>query len=76
MCTTKGTAPKEASMKNYTFIDILNDERGHELVDRIEEALSEIDGRGINPEDESSIWVSQKNNAIEDLEREFGFEWA
>lgn len=63
-------------MKNYSFIDILNDERGRELVDRIEEALSEIDGRGIKPDDDTNIWVSQRDYAIEDLKKEFGFAWA
>ena len=63
-------------MKNYTFIDILNDERGHELVDRIEEALSEIKDRGIDPNDDTSIWVFQKNTAINELKKEFGYEWA
>jgi len=33
-------------MKNYTFIDILNDGRGRTLIDSIEEAEDEIRGRG------------------------------
>ena len=62
-------------MKNYTFIDILNNGRGRELIDSIEEAEDEIRGRGINPDDESEFWVRSRRVDIASLKREFGFDW-
>lgn len=71
----KRKAPKEATMKNYTFTEILNTKRGRELVDRIEEAESEMAGRGIKPEDTTEFWAIARQMDIENLKKEFGFDW-
>lgn len=59
----------------YSFIDILNDPRGRELVDAIENDEEEIKGRGIDLDDESEFYVRHRLRAISDLKKEFGFEW-
>ena len=66
-------------MKRYirssSLTDILNDPRGRELVDSIEEAEEEIRGRGIDPSDESEFWVNARNRDIAALKDEFGYTW-
>ena len=66
-------------MKRYirstTFTDILNDPRGRELVNSIEEAEEEIRGRGIDPKDTSEFWVRARSQDIEALRDEFGYIW-
>lgn len=61
--------------KNYSLSDILNTERGRELVDSIEEAEEEIRGREIDPEDESEFWVRARKMDIKSLADEFGYIW-
>jgi hypothetical protein len=61
--------------KGYSLTDILNTERGRELVDSIEEAEEEIRGREIDPEDESEFWVRARKMDIKSLADEFGYIW-
>ncbi len=61
--------------KTYSLIDILNTERGHQLIDSIEEAEEEIRGRGIDPEDTTEFWVRARQMDVETLKKEFGYDW-
>lgn len=66
-------------MKRYirstTLMDILDDPRGRELIDSIEEAEEEIRGREIDPNDDSDFWVNSLNQDIKALKAEFGYDW-
>ncbi len=62
--------------KTLSLIDILNTERGRQLVESIEEAEDEIRGRGIDENDEEEFWVRARGRDIADLEKEFGYTWA
>ena len=64
-----------AATNSYSFIDILNDPRGRELIETIENADDEIRGRGIDPNDESEFYVRDRLRAIEALKKEFGFDY-
>ena len=66
---------KSTTSKNYTLVDILNDPRGRELIDSIEEAEEEIRGRGIDPNDTSEFWVRSRSQDIKALRDEFGYIW-
>lgn len=66
---------KSTTSKNYTLVDILNDPRGRELVDSIEEAEEEIRGRGIDSNDTSEFWVRSRSQDIKALRDEFGYIW-
>lgn len=59
----------------YSFIDILNDPRGRELVDTIENSEEEIRGREIDIDDESEFYVRDRLRAISALKEEFGVDW-
>ena len=58
-----------------TLIEILNTERGRNLVESIEEAESEIRDRGISEDDTSEFWVRARQMDIETLKKEFGYDW-
>ena len=61
--------------KNLSLDDILNTERGRELVDRIEYDQEEVEGRGIDPNDTSEFWANALNYDIQALKDEFGYDW-
>lgn len=60
---------------SYTFLDILNDPRGREIVENIEDAEEEMRGRGIDFDDESEFYVRSRNRNIDLLKKEFGYSW-
>lgn len=64
-----------SDMKVFNLIDILNDPRGRQLINSIEEAEEEIRGRGIDMNDTSNFWVNARQSDIDALKTEFGFTW-
>ena len=62
-------------IKSTTFMDVLNDPEGRKLVDYIEDAESEMRGRGIDFDDESSAYARQRKRYIEELKSQFGYAW-
>jgi len=51
--------------KTYTFIEILDDERGRELIDQIEELIGE----------EEAVLVRIREDLIKELKTEFGYDY-
>lgn len=60
---------------SFTFDDILNDQEGRELIERIEEAEDELRGRGIDFNDYSEFWARARQQDIEELRDKFGYDW-
>ena len=62
-------------IKSTSFMDVLNDPEGRKIVDYIEDAESEMRGRGIDFDDESSAYARQRKRGIEELKSKFGYVW-